>query len=97
LIKQTARGSLNLEKHPKDALAAASSGAEDFNLLMVFRANKFISEPLQSQRTDSRTFGWISYFSCRRIRSDLQGFPKYLGYTFLCSKLDLLCRNTKSR
>lgn len=87
---------LNLEKYPKEALAVAGSRTGDLNLLMAFRANKFISEALQSQRTDSRTFGWISYFSFRRIKTDLWGFPKYLGCTLLHSKSDILCRNAKS-
>ena len=63
---------------------------------MAFRANKFILETVQSQRTDSRTFGWISYFSFRKIKRDLWGFPKYLGCTLLRTKSDILCRNAES-
>lgn len=63
---------------------------------MALRANKFISETPQSQRMNSGTFGWIPHFSFRRIKRDLWGFPKYLGYALLRSKSDILCRNAKS-
>lgn len=71
MITEIVKKLLNLEKYPKEALAVAGSGTGDLNLLMAFGANKFISEALQSQRTDSRTFGWISYFLFRRIKTDL--------------------------